>query len=250
MGQLDLALFVGEQKSFRPLQNAEAPALKTGGVFSAANAFATSFNSDHSNMSIVQKRMEQANGVAAAADTGDEQIWQTTFAFENLMARLNANDALKIADHHGVRVGAENRAQYIMSGAHVRDPVAHRFVDRFLERGLPSCDRNNFRAEKFHARDVERLAFHIDPAHVNHALAPEASGDGGSSNAMLAGTCLGDDAALAHSLRQQNLSEGIVDFVRAGVEQVFALQINFRARELVGIAFSEIERRRSAGVIA
>src|SRR6266404_1976330 len=173
MGQLDLALFVGEQKSFRPLQNAEAPALKTGGVFSAANAFATSFNSDHSNMSIVQKRMEQANGVAAAADTGDEQIRQTTFAFENLMARLNANDSLKIADHHGVRMGAENRAQYIMSGAHVRDPVAHRFVDRFLERGLPSCDRNNFRAEKFHARDVERLAFHIDPAHVNHALAPK-----------------------------------------------------------------------------
>ena len=51
---------------------------------------------------------------------------------------------------------------------------------------------------------------------------------------MLAGTRLGDDAALAHSLRQQNLSEGIVDFVRAGVEQVFALQIDFRARELLG----------------
>src|ERR1700745_2497990 len=115
IGQLDLALFVGGEKSLRPLKNAEAPALKTGGVFSAANAFATSFNSDHSNMSIVQKRMEQANGVAAAADTGDEQIRQTSFAFENLMARLNANDALKIADHHGVRVGAENRAQYIMS---------------------------------------------------------------------------------------------------------------------------------------
>src|SRR2546428_13040154 len=108
MGQLDLALFIGEQKSFRPLQNAEAPALKTGGVFSAANAFATSFNSDHSNMSIVQKRMEQANSVAAAADTGDEQIWQTTFAFENLMPPLNANHPSKLADHHGARVAAAN----------------------------------------------------------------------------------------------------------------------------------------------
>src|SRR6266853_4673921 len=234
MGQLNLALFVGEQKSFRPLQDAEAPALKTGGMFSAANAFATSFDSDHLNMSIVQKRMEQADGVAAAADTGDEQIRLPTFAFENLMTRLNANDALKITNHHGVRMRPEDRAQYIMGGAHVRDPVAHRFVDRFLKRGLPSCDRNNFRAEKFHTRDVERLAFHIDLAHVNHALAPEASGDRGGGDAMLAGTRIGDDAALAHSLRQQNLSEGIVDFVRAGVEQVFALQINFRARELVG----------------
>src|SRR5207247_7156515 len=170
MGQLDWARVVGEQKSFRPLQNAEAPALKTGGLFSAANAFATSVNTDHSNMSVVQKRMEQANGVAAAADTGDEQIWQTTFAFENLMARLNANDALKIADHHGVRVGAENRAQYIMSGAHVRDPVAQRFVDRFLERGLPSCHRHNYRAEKSNSRDVGRLAVHIDLRKLTHSV--------------------------------------------------------------------------------
>src|SRR6267378_5655143 len=198
MGQLDLALFVGEQKSFRPLQNAEAPALKTGGVFSAANAFATSFNSDHSNMSIVQKRMEQANGVAAAADTGDEQIRQTTFAFENLMARLNANDALKIAHHHGVRMGTEDRAQYIMSGAHVRDPIAHRFVDRFFERGLAGGDWNNFRAEKFHARDVQRLPFHIDLAHINHAFATEPGGDRGTGNAVLTGSGFSDDTALSH----------------------------------------------------
>src|SRR5204862_361966 len=109
MGQLDLALFVGEQKSLRPLQDAETPALKTGGMFSAANAFATSFNSDHLNMSIAQKRMEQADGVAAAADTGDKKIRRPTFAFENLMARLDANDALKITDHHWVR-GQRDRA--------------------------------------------------------------------------------------------------------------------------------------------
>src|SRR5438105_14253737 len=100
MGQLDLALFVGEQKSFGPLQDAEAPALKTGGMFSAANTFATSFNSDHLNMSIVQKRLEQADGAAAAADAGDKQIRRPTFAFENLMARLSANDPLTITDHH------------------------------------------------------------------------------------------------------------------------------------------------------
>src|SRR5207248_10174742 len=98
MGQLDLALFVGEQKSLRPLQDAEAPALKTGGMFSATNAFATSCNSDHLNMSIAQKRMEQADGVAGAADTGVKQIRRTTFAFESLMARLSSNDALRMTD--------------------------------------------------------------------------------------------------------------------------------------------------------
>ena len=41
---------------------------------------------------------------------------------------------------------------------------------------------------------------------------------------MLAGAGFGDDALLAHAPRQQNLAEGVVDFVRAGVAEVFALQ--------------------------
>ena len=49
---------------------------------------------------------------------------------------------------------AENGTQYIMSRAHVCDPIAHRLVDRFLERGLTDSNGNNFRSEKFHARDV------------------------------------------------------------------------------------------------
>ena len=34
-------------------------------------------------------------------------------------------------------------------------------------------------------------------------------------------------------LREQDLAERVVDLVRAGVEQVFALEINLRAAELL-----------------
>ena len=34
---------------------------------------------------------------------------------------------------------------------------------------------------------------------------------------------LSDDTFFSHSLREQDLAKGIVDFVRAGVEQIFAL---------------------------
>src|SRR2546430_9196216 len=148
MGQFDLAFVVGEQESFRSLEHAEASALETGCMFAAANAFAAGFDADHPNISVLQEWMEQSDRVAAAADAGDEQIRQALFAFENLAACFNADDALKIADHHRVRVRTKNRAQYIMSGADVGDPIAHRFVDRFLERGLAGGDRNNFRAQK------------------------------------------------------------------------------------------------------
>ena len=40
---------------------------------------------------------------------------------------------------------------------------------------------------------------------------------------MLAGAGLGDDAALAHSLREQDLAKRVVDFVRAGMEKILAL---------------------------
>ena len=40
-----------------------------------------------------------------------------------------------------------------------------------------------------------------------------------------------DDAPLTHPLRQQCLSQRVVDFVRARVRQVFTLQIDLRATQ-------------------
>ena len=49
---------------------------------------------------------------------------------------------------------------------------------------------------------------------------------GGCGNAVLSGTCFGYDAAFAHTACQQNLPDGIVDFVCAGMIQVFPFQVN------------------------
>ena len=123
-------------------------------MFAGANSFAAGLDADHSYLSIFEKGMKQTDGVAPATDAGDKQIGETFLALENLPACFDTDDALKIADHHRVGMRAERRAQYIMSGAHVCDPIAHRFVDRFLERGLADSDGNNFRAQKFHPRDI------------------------------------------------------------------------------------------------
>src|SRR5205823_14910385 len=104
----------------------------------------------------------------------------------------------------------------------------------------------DLRAQKLHSRDVQRLPFHVDLAHVNHAFAAETRGDGRSGNAVLAGAGLSDDAAFAHSLREKNLAERVVDFVRAGMKQILALQINFRTAQFRSQAFRKIERRWAA----
>src|SRR5438477_4952804 len=177
MGEFDLAFFVGQQKSFRSLEHTKPSALKPRGVFATSNAFATRLDADHPYLSIFEEWMKQTDGIAAAADARHQQIRLPSLAFEDLAARFNTDDALKIAHHHRVRVRAEDRAQYIMSGPDVGDPIAHRFVDRFFERGLSDRDRDDFRAKKFHARDIERLPFHVDFAHVNEAVASEPRGN-------------------------------------------------------------------------
>ena len=45
-----------------------------------------------------------------------------------------------------------------------------------------------------------------------------------------------DDARLAHLHGQQPLAKGIVDFVRAGVQQILALQVDARPAEFLGQA--------------
>ena len=110
-----------------------------------------------------------------------------------------------------------------MSGTHVRDPIAHRFADRFLKGGLSRRDGNDFRAQKFHARDVERLAFYVHRAHVDYSFATEPRRHRSGGNAVLTRAGLSDDAVFTHSLREQDLTERVVDFVRSGVKQVLAL---------------------------
>ena len=107
-----------------------------------------------------------------------------------------------------------------------RDPVAHRFVDRVLQRAAAGIDALNRRAEQAHAEHVERLPPHVLGAHVDDAFEPEQRAGRGARDAVLPGAGLGDDARLAHAPGEQRLAERVVDLVRAGVREIFALQEN------------------------
>ena len=124
----------------------------------------------------------------------------------------------------GIRIGAHHRADDVVRGRHVGDPVAQRLVGRVLERAGARLDRHHRRAEQLHPVDVERLARDVLGAHVHHALEPEARADRGGGDAVLSRAGLGDDAPLAHPEREQRLADRVVDLVRAGVVQVLALE--------------------------
>ena len=66
---------------------------------------------------------------------------------------------------------------------------------------------------------------------------------------MLAGAGFGNHAALAHPQGQQGLPERVVDFVGAGVIQIFALQINLCPADVLAQPLGMIQRRRSADIM-
>jgi hypothetical protein len=103
----------------------------------------------------------------------------------------------------------------------------------------PDADAAHLRAQQPHAQHVQLLAGHVHIAHVDHALQAEQRADGGRGHAVLARAGLGDDALFAHALGQQSLAERVVDLVRAGVQQVFALEVDFGAAQLLGQPLAE-----------
>ena len=66
---------------------------------------------------------------------------------------------------------------------------------------------------------------------------------------MLAGARFGDHPRLAQPLREQRLAHTIVHLVRAGVIQVFALEVNLRAAKLLRPAPRVIHRTRPAHIV-
>ena len=170
--------------------------------------------------------MEQAHGVGAAADAGDQRIRQPAFGLQHLLARLAADDRLEIAHHGRIGMRAGHRADAIERVVHIGDPIAQCLVHRILQRLGPEFDGANLGAEDLHAQHVRLLPLDIHRSHVDDAGQAELRAQRCGGDAMHAGAGLGDDARLAHAPRQHDLAEHIVHLVRAGVVEVLALEID------------------------
>jgi len=197
---------------------------------------------------VVAEGVEDAHGVRAAADAGDDLGWETPETFQDLGAGLAADDRLQVADEDGEGRGTGCRADEVVSAAHVGDPVAQGLVHRVLEGARPGLDRAHLGAEQAHADDVELLAHDVLGAHVDDAVQSQQGAGRRRGDAMLAGARLGDHPVLAHAPGEERLAEGVVDLVGAGVAEVLAFEEDGRAHrgaEALGV----VQGRRAAGVV-
>ena len=59
-----------------------------------------------------------------------------------------------------------------------------------------------------------------------------------------------DDSLLAESFCEKGLTDGVVDLVRTGVVQIFALDVNLSSAKLFGNILGVVHRRRSTDVVS
>ena len=183
----------------------------------------------HFDGGVLDEGVEDAGGIGAAADAGDEGIGEAVEGVEALLAGLDADDGLEVADDHGEGVGSGDGADDVVGGLDGAHPVAHGFVEGVLEGFAAGLDGDDAGAEELHAEDVEVLAADVFGAHVDVAGEAEEGGGGGGADAVLAGAGFGDDAFFAHAEGEEGLADGVVDFVGAGVGEVFAFEVDFGA---------------------
>src|SRR3990172_4090519 len=215
-------------------------------MFSPLNAEPPCFDTVHLDGWLAQELIEQAYCIRPASHAGNEAVRQPAFQLHDLFLRFASDHGLEIAHHHGKGMRTEDRAQYVMRVRNVRDPVAHGLVDGVLERFAADVDRPHHGPEELHAEDIERLPGNIFRAHVDLAVQPAHCRRSRRRTAMLARARLGNHAGLAHAFGEKDLCERIVDLVRAGVAEVFALEIYLRAAQMVRESLCEIERRGTA----
>ena len=166
---------------------------------------------------------------------------------DELFSGLDADHALEVAHHHRERMRAEHGTDAVDRVVVLFAVCLKRGVDGLLERLQAVRHLDDVRAEHFHARDVRRLLFDVDSAHVDIAFQPEIRGSRCQRHAVLTGTGFGDHFLFAHVFREQRFAHAVVELVRAGMVQILALGIQLHAAaERVRQALQMRDRRRSA----
>ncbi len=215
------------------------------GIHTASGRFAA----NEFNFFIRYKIVKHPHRIASAADTGKHRIRQLALCLQNLFPCFFADDTLKVAHHHGIRVRSHNRTYYIGGVVHTGGPVPHGFINRILQCACSCRDRMYLCTQQLHAVNIQRLPFGIFHAHKDFAFHVKQCRSGCSRNAVLARASLCNNACFSHFFCKQCLPKHVIDFMGARMVQILALKVNFRTAEVFCHFLCIIKQGRTVCII-
>jgi hypothetical protein len=208
VGLVYLAVVILENPRLATLKHAQSPPFESGCVLTIFQRASTSFHSHQADCLLFQKIEEEADGVAATAHACYHLIWKSPFEIQYLFFGFCTYDSMEITNHSWIGVRAQSRAQNVMSGPNVCDPITHGFVNSFLESAVPRFHASHLGSTQTHPKYVQSLPPHVLRSHVDYTFESKTGTDRSSSDAVLAGSRLRDDTALAHFFWLAKLDQG------------------------------------------
>ena len=144
---------------------------------------------------------------------------------------------------------SHDRSQTIMRVIDSGGPLPHRLGYRILQGCCTGCNRNDLCSEQPHAIDIECLTLRILLAHEYNTFHIQECCCRRRCNSMLTGSGLRDQTGLTHFLRQECLSQDIIDLMGSSMIQVFSLQVNLRSAQLSGQLLRIIQIGRTIRIL-
>src|SRR5690606_17599160 len=190
-------------------------------------------DADEADVRLIDIGMENAHGIGAAPHCRNDVIWLAAGVLGHLLQAFVTDDRLEVTHHHGIGMWAGYGTNDVEGSLYIGDPVAHGFVQGIFERARAGIDRHNGGTQQLHAINVRRLATDIFATHVHDTFQAIARSHGGRRDAMLAGARFRNNARLTQAAGQKNLTNAVIDLMRAGMVQVFALEPDLRAAQLL-----------------
>ncbi len=103
----------------------------------------TRLNTDQPDALVLDEIVEGTDGVASTSDASHDGIRKFSNLLRELLLDLAANNSLEVADDGRERVGSDSRADAVVSGRKIGDPVTHGLVNGVLESLRSGIDGND-----------------------------------------------------------------------------------------------------------
>ncbi len=213
----DLPVLVLAEVGLHAVEYPEAAGVDRGRCLEGVDPLAGGLAADQLHLLVLDEVIEGPDGVAAAADAGDQHVRDPALLLDGLRPDLLADHGLEVPDDRGERVRTHDRPQAVVGVVYAGGPLAHALRYRILERARTGLDPADLRPHEPHAVDVERLALHVLHAHVHHALQAHQSRGRRGGDPVLPGAGLGNQTGLPHLLGEEGLPENVVDLMGACV---------------------------------
>jgi hypothetical protein len=124
----------------------------------------TGFDTDQTNVLLLDKVVERSDGVTSTSDTGDDSIRKLADPLGHLLLDLPSDNSLEITDDGGERVRADGGSDTVVGRLQVGHPFTHGLVDGVLERLRARSDGDDLER----ASEIPSFSFGSETRRIRH----------------------------------------------------------------------------------